>query len=1848
MSTTGITFQELTSIDLTNALCEVLAPRLRKRLLTRAPGHCMSVANLDAALMKSLCRLLRKECPSAQIYILENGVPSSEQEQGEALFISSTKLVELRNPLPNGALRPPLLVFLPANLHASAEDSFGIATFEDIPATDAYQELQQLLMERIPHPLQGYIHALFMILNEAKWPWADEVARVRFLLTAIKNQVDGESLGASLYELGLVPDFHLFDDPPLMPSRIRRNLESLRKITYSDASPRGRVLELGLSDREIQHRLTNFLAEVGVVDPYNWTRQIVINKQNWDLSFDKWKFIEEISRDKVSIEVLPLETIHEVKEEEANDERLEGLSGQRVLDPGKQSKFSMTFRVDPHPARVPSLDHFTVQILTRNGEPVGGARRVNVHNWGPKKYEHTVHLDKLNRLDFEDGWHLVRVLPWTKDDDPVPLEEPQRSPGAEEQARSNESEPFYVLCGGEELIEPPQRAIPHESSREHAKLFLQFRECSEQRDPRAVQVTQVEWVNKSVKQRQQQEVLEVRLSRGGKFHIYVSSHLKMLEQSILASPRSPVNWRWQINTGTNGSIVPDPDIVEWPLLSRGAVESFLDARERYCAAVRGAPLGDDSITQAADLYALRDASLEYAEAYRDLLSDLAHKVAQNRGSDQQKAILALRTALAIDTVHIILTDMRGHTQEALLVGPTHPLRALWFTTWAQVAQQWLAATQEGPEEYIVPVRDGLLHTLVPFNIPAILPCTDGRAFIPVDNITPFWSLYAPPTEENARGLLAEMCTALHLPEPAISGETITAEVLAERISRYLVQHPYIRTLCINVFNPGHATTLAQALLLLQKQETFASLRYDVRFFVSDPAASHIGDALESLLTPNTVASTEVTDAFSTPGSSHLFPKLSLAVHARSIFDEMPQRYRAHLSILFDLFPAEEVGAGPVFNSEDCSPVYGLIQDFATIFQDGEEGTSWRRQPRHGRVHPLLDGDESVASLADLEQLYSGMIATAATGVAAFEQRPIVALSLTTEQRQLIHYIHDVSDWVITIDRNIGVEFFDHGSKSDRPDYLIDYTPAFSPGSGHRLIITSRALLELTATLGAFLAAHDFPVRQAAATLILEQLRALSGRVALKLISAPTQQQEAFGLALARLFLLHQGALTDQLILPLDAHLDLFRSVKHTSDELGEAVTLQRTDLALFDLNATTRTIRCNLVEVKCRSQVGGPGAYAQLKEEIASQITQSEDVLRRHFDPQRRQPDRPDRLLKTRELVTLLEFYLGRSQRYGLLQAAAAAEIPRLLSALEDGYTLEFSRSALIFDFEARGLESENDEGIEFYRIGRDQIEALLIAGEDTSASEPEEQIASASITITRLPSAAFLSSASTSSISRIEGRSPAKLREEQYWLEVDAEREGARSFAHDGDNRDEAQSFMYEENKSDETGEHTQPGNERGTAHDNAQEGDERDNASPGVAARFIAPASPVDPSKECYEHVPYDVMLGVQQATPQYGLLGDIAGHKIALDLNQTHTISLFGVQGSGKSYTLGSIIEMACMPIPNINLLPGPLATVVFHYSPTQDYKPEFTSMAHPNTDAGQVAQLRERYGAEARGLQDIVLLVPAAKLAERQQEYPDLEVLPLTFAASELKAVHWKFLMGAVGSSSMYIRQIHLIMKKLRDRLTLEGLREEVEQAAMSDHLKDLARMRLVFASEYIDDSRRLSDIIRPGRLIIVDIRDEFIEKDEALGLFVVLLQIFSEATYQGQTFNKLVVFDEAHKYIESQDLVSGLIEVVREMRHKGTSILVASQDPPSVPISLIELSSQIILHRSNSPAWLKHIQKANSALNNLTPEKMSHLGAGEAYIWSARATDEGFTRGAVKIRCRPRVTRHGGDTKTAIG
>ncbi len=45
-----------------------------------------------------------------------------------------------------------------------------------------------------------------------------------------------------------------------------------------------------------------------------------------------------------------------------------------------------------------------------------------------------------------------------------------------------------------------------------------------------------------------------------------------------------------------------------------------------------------------------------------------------------------------------------------------------------------------------------------------------------------------------------------------------------------------------------------------------------------------------------------------------------------------------------------------------------------------------------------------------------------------------------------------------------------------------------------------------------------------------------------------------GLALARLFLDYQNVLADQILVPLDAHLGLYRESRRRADEVGESVS----------------------------------------------------------------------------------------------------------------------------------------------------------------------------------------------------------------------------------------------------------------------------------------------------------------------------------------------------------------------------------------------------------------------------------------------------------------------------------------------------------------------------------------------------------------------------------------------------------------------------------------------------------------------------------------------------------------------
>ncbi|MGG5901896.1 hypothetical protein [Sphingobacterium daejeonense] len=182
-------------------------------------------------------------------------------------------------------------------------------------------------------------------------------------------------------------------------------------------------------------------------------------------------------------------------------------------------------------------------------------------------------------------------------------------------------------------------------------------------------------------------------------------------------------------------------------------------------------------------------------------------------------------------------------------------------------------------------------------------------------------------------------------------------------------------------------------------------------------------------------------------------------------------------------------------------------------------------------------------------------------------------------------------------------------------------------------------------------------------------------------------------------------------------------------------------------------------------------------------------------------------------------------------------------------------------------------------------------------------------------------------------------------------------------------------------------------------------------------------------------------------------------------------------------------------NINKLPAPLTGVIFHYSEIMDYEPEFTSMVNANANLTELEKLKELYGAVPDAIENVIILTPSDKVEERREEFPSIQVESIAFNSKELNVQVWMFLLGAIGNDSSYIKQLKFMMKEKRRNITLDGLRESVETSELlSNTQKSLARQKLSFAQEYIDDRFFLKEVLKPGRLVIVDLRDEFIVKD----------------------------------------------------------------------------------------------------------------------------------------------------------
>ncbi|KAF2718430.1 hypothetical protein K431DRAFT_296962 [Polychaeton citri CBS 116435] len=199
---------------------------------------------------------------------------------------------------------------------------------------------------------------------------------------------------------------------------------------------------------------------------------------------------------------------------------------------------------------------------------------------------------------------------------------------------------------------------------------------------------------------------------------------------------------------------------------------------------------------------------------------------------------------------------------------------------------------------------------------------------------------------------------------------------------------------------------------------------------------------------------------------------------------------------------------------------------------------------------------------------------------------------------------------------------------------------------------------------------------------------------------------------------------------------------------------------------------------------------------------------------------------------------------------------------------------------------------------------------------------------------------------------------------------------------------------------------------------------------------------------------------------------------------------------------------------------------------------------------------------------------------------------------------------------------------------------------------------------------------PGTLTIVDLTDTFIDKAFACTLFGICLDIFNQrhvarvtkSADDGFKSGIILTCDEAHKYLDDSDAAQAfterLIKLVREQRHYGARVVVATQDP-TISGSLLGLCNTSIVHRFNDPAWFSVLRAhlAGASLATLSDIEQNELfgeivglHAGEAYVFSPSSyvcvdDDDEVKRldsGLLKVKTRLRLTHDAGESHIASG
>lgn len=1174
---------------LPDLVVDTIAKHLVGELADHGPGHCVRIDSVRPEDAEALVVALRKALPDRSADV-HVLVDQPADADGET-SIPAERAVELRN---RKERRLILMVPVGSGSTASSLDN----SFERIDIAALLRDVGDTLTAELDEgDLQDGVRRVARELGRARpvEAWARYVAEV-------VADPSWSTAGAMLWMVGLVPDLggeELID-------RLARNARCVKAISRplrAVSSVADRLSNAGLQEGDARDRISRYLSrpDVDLSDPVAWASALTDTPHSGSLTFEHWPLVEQRTVEVTEVRIDPF-----LKEDgtlRAGTRLRQGAPGDlpyAETGDGNPALVTLTWKTEP--AKTDAIDRWLLETL-----PPEDLRDPDTEPFAKQtvkgdKRRGTLRIELAEEDLVEGALLAVRLSALDATGQPVLL--------TDGTAAVYESQQFAVRWEAEVLAGARRRASSPSLAQANLDAALGGQDDLRGDAP--------SWDETS-------SAFSLRLGGRRTVLLAVSPALTTLQRKVYGE-RGPITaWAGE---GRLGEVL-DPDRID---AIAGALPQSLAERRRRLLDRLGDRHPRDVVETVEWDDELRQEVSTYCQSYRRALDAAADGESR-------------RVLLTMDTVTLSIATAGHAPIAAVVVLPLHPMRLAWFAEYDATLMRWawdLCGDGRTKAQRLQSVDTRLVRRVTPANLPFAVLGVEGSPFVYTREATLGTGIYLNPEEAEPGAAVQAVFDVLGIDRRDVTPD-VPSSVLAERIDAYRVVHPGQEAMRLLAYNPGSGELLARALTSsvldapTEDDDVAAPpARLEVVAYSRRPSFTDPLPALTDLQRRVGAQQVRGTRSFLTPPLG-----LSVRSHDRLAADEDA----AHLGVVADLAVVKVGGEAAV---QDVATSFRNLLTPATnqrVAADG--GISWRTAPA-----VRARGREGAADAVEAHRAYQSALASAL----GHEGRSIaLTASLGPDELASLRAAHERSDWVLTLDRNLGIDLYSESAAQPGQDqpYILDYAPDFLEGLGPRLTVTTTHRAEVERLLADAMTELDLAAVAESVRDVLGHLQVVSGRLALRLVGRSSLATEAVSLAALMAHLRHRGELDGTIVVPVDAHQEVF-------GESGPDAGVRRCDVIL--VRTTARTLRMDCVEVKSRRAAALPAA---LIDDIVDQLDSTVTMLRDTFF--RVDPPRIDAELQRARLVGILRHHANRALAMGLLDDRRRTEAERLFERVEDG-----------------------------------------------------------------------------------------------------------------------------------------------------------------------------------------------------------------------------------------------------------------------------------------------------------------------------------------------------------------------------------------------------------------------------------------------------------------------------------------------------------------------------------------------------------------------------------------------------